>query len=132
MGRWCVKTDDHGRRLSKARGESSVVAMDGEQDERSLAVRMAVRVEGVVQGVGFRPFVYGLATRLGLTGHVGNDVDGVFAEVEGSPMAVAEFLRALEREPPPLAKVERVTASRITATGAQGSFEIVASDPTGR
>jgi hydrogenase maturation protein HypF len=93
---------------------------------------MAVRVEGVVQGVGFRPFVYGLATRLGLSGLVGNDVDGVFAEVEGSPAAVAEFLRALEREPPPLAKVERVTASRTAATGTQASFEIVASDPTGR
>ncbi len=44
-------------------------------------VRAAVRVEGVVQGVGFRPFVYSLATRLGLAGWVGNDADGVFAEV---------------------------------------------------
>ncbi|HXZ74608.1 MAG TPA: acylphosphatase, partial [Streptosporangiaceae bacterium] len=44
-------------------------------------VRASVRVEGVVQGVGFRPFVYSLATRLGLAGWVGNDVDGVFAEV---------------------------------------------------
>ena len=47
-------------------------------------VRASVRVEGVVQGVGFRPFVYSLATRLGLAGWVGNDVDGVFAEVEGA------------------------------------------------
>jgi hydrogenase maturation protein HypF len=106
--------------------------MDGEQGERDPTVRMAVRVEGIVQGVGFRPFVYGLATRLGLSGLVGNDVDGVFAEVEGSPQAVAELLRALEREPPPLAKVERVTASRIAATGVPGLFEIVASDSTGR
>src|SRR5579875_1925204 len=44
-------------------------------------VRAAVRVEGTVQGVGFRPFVYGLATGLGLGGLVGNDADGVFAEV---------------------------------------------------
>ena len=56
-------------------------------------VRTAVRVEGVVQGVGFRPFVYALATGLGLTGLVGNDLDGVFAEVEGPEAAVAEFLR---------------------------------------
>jgi hydrogenase maturation protein HypF len=46
-------------------------------------IRTAVRVEGVVQGVGFRPFVYSLATSLGLGGLVGNDADGVFAEVEG-------------------------------------------------
>jgi hydrogenase maturation protein HypF len=68
---------------------------------------------------------------LGLTGLVGNDVDGVFAEVEGSPSAVAEFLRALERDAPPLARVERVTATRIAPLGTP-SFEIVASDPVGR
>src|SRR5215831_5423249 len=62
---------------------------------------MAVRVEGVVQGVGFRPFVYALATGPGLTGLVGNDLDGVFAEVEGPQAAVAEFLRRLERDAPP-------------------------------
>ena len=94
-------------------------------------VRTAVRVEGIVQGVGFRPFVYALAARLGLAGLVGNDVDGVFAEVEGSPAATAEFLRALERDAPPLARVERVTASRMAPTGA-ASFEIVASEPAGR
>ena len=48
----------------------------------TAVVRTAVRVEGIVQGVGFRPFVYALAARLGLGGLVGNDVDGVFAEVE--------------------------------------------------
>ena len=88
-------------------------------------------MEGIVQGVGFRPFVYALATRLGLGGLVGNDVDGVFAEVEGSPAAVAEFLRALEREAPPLARVERVTATAMAPAGT-ASFEIVASDPAGR
>ena len=54
-------------------------------------VRMRLTVRGVVQGVGFRPFVYGLATRLALTGFVGNDSAGVFIEVEGSPAAVAAF-----------------------------------------
>ncbi|MGH3292483.1 MAG: acylphosphatase, partial [Trebonia sp.] len=93
--------------------------------------RVAVRVEGIVQGVGFRPFVHGLAGRLGLAGLVGNDVDGVFAEVEGSPAAVAEFLRALERDAPPLARVERITATAMTPAGT-ASFEIVASDPAGR
>jgi hydrogenase maturation protein HypF len=96
------------------------------------AVRTAVRVEGIVQGVGFRPFVYALATRLGLSGLVGNDLDGVFAEVEGPPSAVREFLAALEREAPPLARVDRVTATPVTPTGTSPSFQIVASEPAGR
>jgi len=94
-------------------------------------VRTAVRVEGVVQGVGFRPFVYSLATRLGLAGWVGNDVDGVFAEVEGAAAAVREFLLLIEREPPPLARVERVTAQPMTPNGGAG-FSIAPSDPAGR
>jgi hydrogenase maturation protein HypF len=100
-------------------------------DEGRSPVRTAIRVEGVVQGVGFRPFVYALATRLRLGGLVGNDVDGVFAEVEGDPAAVSEFLRALEKEAPPLARVERVTATAAAPLGTT-SFEIVASDPVGR
>ena len=84
---------------------------------RSAPIRTAIRVEGIVQGVGFRPFVYALATGLGLSGFVGNDVDGVFVEVEGPPPAVAEFLRQLERDPPPLARIERVTAATMTPTG---------------
>ncbi len=93
-------------------------------------VRTAVRVEGVVQGVGFRPFVYSLATRLGLGGLVGNDVDGVFAEVEGTPAAVHEFLVLLERQAPPLARIERVTTRNLDLTGAAG-FAIAASPPGG-
>jgi hydrogenase maturation protein HypF len=94
-------------------------------------IRTAVRVEGIVQGVGFRPFVYSLATGLGLGGLVGNDVDGVFAEVEGPAAAVGEFLRRLAAEAPPLASIERITTSAMTPAGA-ASFEIVASGPDGR
>jgi hydrogenase maturation protein HypF len=89
-------------------------------------IRVSVRVEGVVQGVGFRPFVHALATRLGLAGHVGNDVDGVFAEVEGDRAATADFLTALRAESPPLAVVERVRAKEIAPLGGNG-FAIVAS-----
>jgi hydrogenase maturation protein HypF len=104
----------------------------GQPGSRALdTVRTAVRVEGIVQGVGFRPFVYSLATRLGLRGIVGNDVDGVFAEVEGDPAAVREFLRAVERDAPPLARVERVTAAPLAPAGT-ASFQIVASEPAGR
>ncbi|HYB15331.1 MAG TPA: carbamoyltransferase HypF [Streptosporangiaceae bacterium] len=93
-------------------------------------VRAAIRVEGVVQGVGFRPFVYAVATGLGLSGFVGNDVDGVFVEVEGPAAAVGEFLVLLERDPPPLARVERVTTRAVLPTGST-SFAIAASDPGG-
>jgi hydrogenase maturation protein HypF len=88
-------------------------------------------VEGIVQGVGFRPFVYALAARLGLGGFVGNDVDGVFAEVEGDATAVREFLRAVAAEAPPLARVERVTASPMAPAGT-AAFQIVASESGGR
>jgi len=94
-------------------------------------IRTGIRVEGIVQGVGFRPFVYSLATRLGLGGLVGNDVNGVFAEVEGDPAAVRAFLLALEREAPPLARIERISTVAMVPAGAR-IFEIVASRAAGR
>jgi len=54
--------------------------------------RKAVRVCGVVQGVGFRPFVYRIATDARLAGHIGNDTDGVTIEVEGAEDDIAHFL----------------------------------------
>jgi hydrogenase maturation protein HypF len=95
------------------------------------AVRVAIRVQGVVQGVGFRPFVYTLATGLGLAGLVGNDPDGVFAEVEGPPPAVKEFLQRLEREAPPLARIEQVSTRAISPTRSDQSFVIAASTAAG-
>ena len=89
-----------------------------------------MRVEGTVQGVGFRPFVYSLASRLGLGGVVGNDVDGVFAEVEGPPGAVRKFLLALQSEAPPLARIERVSTRQIPPNGSD-SFTIAASEAGG-
>jgi hydrogenase maturation protein HypF len=89
-----------------------------------------VRVEGIVQGVGFRPFVYSLATGLGLGGLVGNDVDGVFAEVEGPAAAVATFLALLEQQAPPLARVERIISRNIPPEGAS-AFIIAPSEPGG-
>ncbi|MGH4011619.1 MAG: carbamoyltransferase HypF [Pseudonocardiaceae bacterium] len=94
-------------------------------------MRVEVRVEGVVQGVGFRPYVHGLAGRLGLSGRVGNDTAGVFVEVEGAEHAVSEFLAALPAQAPPLAVVEQVRTSRQAPTGEQG-FHIVPSNVAGR
>ena len=96
----------------------------------SQLVRTAIRVEGVVQGVGFRPFVYTLATGLGLTGFVGNDLDGVFVEVEGPAATVSDFLLRLERDAPPLARIERVTISAVTPQRS-ASFAIAASESGG-
>jgi hydrogenase maturation protein HypF len=96
----------------------------------SSRIRTAVRVEGIVQGVGFRPFVYALATSLGLGGLVGNDMDGVFAEVEGDTDAVERFLVLLEQQAPPLARIERVTTSGLRPTGS-AEFAIAPSAASG-
>ncbi|MFC5746241.1 carbamoyltransferase HypF [Actinomadura rugatobispora] len=89
--------------------------------------RIRVRVEGVVQGVGFRPFVHELAGRYGLSGFVGNDSEGVFAEAEGDPSALARFVDDLGGRAPALAVVERVTAEPRPPLGEPG-FRIVPSD----
>ena len=93
-------------------------------------MRTLVRVEGTVQGVGFRPFVYALAVRLGLAGLVGNDSGGVFAEVEGPASAIGEFLAALQRDAPPLARIERVTTAGMAPDGMPG-FSIAPSQAGG-
>jgi len=84
----------------------------------------------VVQGVGFRPFVYALALRLGLGGMVWNDDAGVALEVEGDEPRVADFVEALTREAPVLARVEAVE-SRAIATRDERDFRIVASSAPG-
>ena len=80
--------------------------------------RLRVRVRGAVQGVGFRPFVHGLAARFGLSGFVLNDSDGVLAEIEGAP--ADGFLAALWLEPPPLACVDAVEVTPMPADGQRG------------
>jgi len=89
-----------------------------------------VVIAGVVQGVGFRPFVHGLAHELGVAGVVGNDAEGVFIEVEGAGGAIDTFLARLRSDAPPLAVIERIDVEAKTATGRQG-FVIVDSDGSG-
>lgn len=98
--------------------------------DMALAVRLRVRVEGVVQGVGFRPFVHALASRLALGGLVGNDASGVFIEVEGPANSVGTFLTALRDEAPPLASIDEVSTSPCPPLGSSG-FTIVASQAIG-
>ncbi|MEV7422136.1 carbamoyltransferase HypF [Streptomyces sp. NPDC091212] len=83
-------------------------------------VRRRFEVRGVVQGVGFRPFVYVTAAELALTGSVANTAAGVIAEVEGDTEAVTEFGRRLRSGPPPLAVVESVTETDQPPCGGTG------------
>ncbi len=99
-----------------------------------MRIRRGVRVAGVVQGVGFRPYVYRLATELGLAGWVGNDPAGVILEIEGEPEQVGDFLRRISLEAPPLARVDGVTVEELISRGVagfQGEFRIALSGHAG-
>ena len=83
----------------------------------STNVRRRFRVRGVVQGVGFRPFVYRLARRHGLTGFVLNDGAGVVIEAEGETPALEAFAESLRGEAPPLANVQTVEVTHLPSRG---------------
>ena len=85
--------------------------------------RRSIFVRGIVQGVGFRPFVYALARRRGLAGLVRNDAEGVHIEAEGPPEELELFLRDVKEEAPPLAVVEAV-AWRPLAVRRERAFRI--------
>ncbi len=84
------------------------------------AIRVHVQVEGIVQGVGFRPFVYALASSWQLSGVVGNNSLGAFLELEGAESAVAGFQRDLRLHAPPLASIDQVTVRELAPTGEPG------------
>ncbi len=71
--------------------------------------RSFIVVEGIVQGVGFRPFVYNLAKTFGLKGWVNNNSEGVYIDIEGFEEDMDKFLKCLENNPPPLARIEKIT-----------------------
>jgi hydrogenase maturation protein HypF len=95
-----------------------------------MNTRIHITVFGAVQGVGFRPFVYGLATRLGLAGFVLNEPGGVTLELEGRRETIDAFLAELESSPPPLARIERIETEDIAPAGETG-FRIRESGATG-
>lgn len=88
--------------------------------------RRIIAVHGVVQGVGFRPFVYGLARRLQLRGFVKNQTGSVLIEVEGDAPSLDHFLTELAGKPPPLARIDSLSWERRAPRGAT-SFHIEAS-----
>ncbi|MCS7260990.1 MAG: acylphosphatase, partial [Anaerolineae bacterium] len=92
--------------------------------------RLRIEVHGAVQGVGFRPFVYRLATGLALTGWVINDTRGVFIEVEGGEPALRLFRERLVQEAPPRAVIQKVDSLWLDPAGYE-RFEIRHSDAGG-
>jgi hydrogenase maturation protein HypF len=87
-------------------------------------------VRGVVQGVGFRPFVYRLASEERIAGWIGNDTGGVSIAVEGPAERVEAFCRRLRAEAPPLSRIDSVTALEAPVMG-ETEFRIIASDARG-
>src|SRR5258705_864918 len=101
-------------------------------DPPNVQVRRHFTATGVVQGVGFRPFVHRIASELGLAGFVGNDSGAVFIEVQGDRASVDEFAHRLRTEAPPLARINaiRIDDVAINAAASRGrEFRIVASQP---
>ncbi|WP_296526548.1 carbamoyltransferase HypF [Rhodoplanes sp.] len=88
-------------------------------DRRGAPVsRETIRLRGVVQGVGMRPFVFGLAERFALSGSVRNDAEGVLIEAEGQGLDA--FVAALAAEAPPLARIDVIERSMLVPTGGRG------------
>jgi hydrogenase maturation protein HypF len=108
-----------------------MVEVPPKREPHEVLERREVRVQGVVQGVGFRPFVYRLAHEERLAGFIGNDTDGVIIEVEGAPASIESFLCRLEAEAPALARVDSVIACAIPLKQ-EKSFSIVASEVRGQ
>lgn len=94
-----------------------------------MAERAQIAVKGTVQGVGFRPYVYSLATSLGLAGYVSNTADGVHIDIEGA--AVADFIRRLPVEAPPLSRITDISVTPLPIRGYAGFTIQVSRDQAG-
>ena len=79
--------------------------------------RVRIHLRGIVQGVGFRPFVYNLARELGLAGYVLNSSAGLTAEAEGDASAVDAFARRIVNDAPPLARIQQVELAEAGLLG---------------
>jgi len=97
-----------------------------------VPARRRLRIRGQVQGVGFRPFVYRMATELGLSGWVRNDGEGVQLEIEGALPRLDEFERRLATEAPRLARIVSLERAHCATVGSGEPFAIVASASGGR
>ncbi|MBI1763462.1 MAG: carbamoyltransferase HypF [Acidobacteria bacterium] len=105
--------------------------MQAQRKQTGSAARLRVQIRGAVQGVGFRPFVFRLATELGLCGWVNNSPQGVQIEVEGARPTLDAFLLRLETELPPRAFIQSLEPSLLDPRGYVG-FEIRPSETGGQ
>ncbi len=97
-----------------------------------MATRKKILITGQVQGVGFRPAVYRLATQLNLTGFVYNNTSGVTVELQGEETEIAEFIKQLNgQNAPPLADIESCFAAEISIVEGEKEFAIKQSDASG-
>src|ERR1017187_3417710 len=90
--------------------------------------RKRIQIQGVVQGVGFRPFVYRIAQAFDVRGYVLNSSEGVVIEAEGEEAALNRFVAALESELPPLARIDELIVSAMEPLG-EDAFRIRQSTP---
>ncbi len=91
-----------------------------------MIIRKRIDLEGIVQGVGFRPYVFRLATDRKLAGVISNTSSGVTVEIEGSAEVVEDFVSRLPQEPPPLARIVQLEVTDIACRG-DADFRILPS-----
>lgn len=89
---------------------------------QKIISRIKINLSGRVQGVGFRPFVYRLASEQELAGFVGNDTRGAFIEVEGTAENLAIFMQRLKTELPPAALISEMSSTEIPVRGEKSFF----------
>lgn len=96
-----------------------------------MTSRSQIEVRGIVQGVGFRPFIYSLAARCALRGQVLNNATGVLIDVEGEQRAIDRFVNEISASPPPLAVIDSIERSDASDLAFFEGFRIVESDASG-
>src|SRR5499426_2439465 len=97
-----------------------------------MAIRVQILVRGVVQGVGFRPYIFSLARRRDLRGQVLNNATGVLIDVEGEKSAIEQFINEIEFNPPPLSQIESIERRDNLPLADYLEFRIVESEAAGR
>jgi len=86
--------------------------LDTATDSRKI-IRARIEITGIIQGVGFRPFIFKLAEKQGLRGHIANTAAGVTIEIDGTEDEIKLFVQAISREKPPLAHIENLHIVRL-------------------
>src|SRR6185295_16465941 len=107
-------------------GEGKTSFMDS-AEHYAAATRVQIFVRGIVQGVGFRPYVFSLARRCTLRGRVFNNTTGVLIDVEGERVATEGFINEIKQNPPPLSLIESIEHSGNLDPANYPDFRIVES-----